>query len=373
MKKILTIALVAVLAATSVFAGVNFSGRFRQGYKFTFAEGKDVASTAWRSNEAKFVIKASDDNGIWTISLKDIGALDSNDKWAANASVSLTKLLAAAGVDTGDFSLDYNLGNNDRMAGLSAYNDVTASDYCMLNNDGTTSFELAAAYGKLVKFNIAVDPTVAPASVTAGSGFVFDSETGAAKPAEEVAVAKKEASTVISIASEPVDGISVAAGYAYNGWIQDATDAANNSKDEGFTDKHMIGASVKADIAKLADLDFKLSVSAYDNYAVKGKINSFAANIASGVDTVDGYVEFAMKNTENKSVYALNTKINFNVVENLGLDAYFKITNIEKTSDTFKVGADVSYKLSGVQFALNAEYARAKKEFTVTPKMIIAF
>ena len=186
MKKILTIALVAVLAATSVFAGVNFSGRFRQGYKFTFAEGKDVASTAWRSNEAKFVIKASDDNGIWTISLKDIGALDSNDKWAANASVSLTKLLAAAGVDTGDFSLDFNLGNNDRMAGLSAYNDVTASDYCMLNNDGTTSFELAAAYGKLVKFNIAVDPTVAPASVTAGSGFVFDSETGHINPAEDV-------------------------------------------------------------------------------------------------------------------------------------------------------------------------------------------
>ena len=341
MKKILTIALVAVLAATSVFAGVNFSGNFRQGYKFTFAEGQDFASAAWKTEESKLSIKATDDNGIWTISLKNTGALDSANKWAANASVSLTKLLAAAGVDTGDFSLALSIGNNAKMAGLSAYNDVTGNEYYKLKNNGKESFQLAAAYGKLVKFNIAVDPTNKDGN----------------KP-----------STVVSVLTEPVSGVSVAADYAFRGYFDDAAGVGSVTAD------HMIGASAKVDIKKLADLDFMLNVSAFDNIALgDSKVNSFAVAVEAGVDAVDGFVEFAMKNAENANVYALNTQVNFNVVENLGLDAYFNIANLEKTGDTFSVGADVSYKLSGVQFALNAEYARADKAFTVTPKMIIAF
>ncbi len=341
MKKILTIALVAVLAATSVFAGVNFSGRFRQGYKFTFAEGQDFASASWKTEEAKFAIKASDDNGVWSVSLKNVGVLDSNDKWAANASVSLTKILAAAGVDTGDFSLALSLGNNSKMTGLSAYNDVTGNEYYKLKNNGSESFQLAAAYGKLVKFNIAADPT----------------NKGGNKP-----------STVVSLSTEPVNGLSVAAAYAYRGYFNEAASGA------AVTADHMIGASVKVDVAKLAGLDFKLNVSAYDNVALgDSKVNSFAAAVEGGVDVVDGFVEFAMKNAESANVYALNTQVNFNIVDGLGLDAYFNIADLSKTGDTFSVGADASYKLSGVQFALNAEYARASKAFSVTPKMIIVF
>ena len=357
MKKILTIALVAVLAATSVFAGVSFSGKFNQGYTFKFAKDKDFASTPWKTNEAKFVIKASDDDGIWSVNLKNTGKLDTSDAWAANASVSLTKILAAAGVDTGDFSLALSLGNNSKMTALSAYNDVTGNEYYKLKNNGSESFQLAAAYGKLVKFNIAADPT-----------------NNVNKP-----------STVLSLSTEPVSGLSVAAAYAYRGYFDNAVAG------KGVTADHMIGASAKVDVAKLADLDFKLNVSAYDNIAFgnvlkynetsekvdtpveNNKLNSFAVAVEGGVDVVDGFVEFAMKNEENANVYALNTQVNFNVVDGLGLDAYFNIADLANTGDSFKVGADASYKLSGVEFALKAEYASKDTSFSVTPKMIIVF
>lgn len=73
------------------------------------------------------------------------------------------------------------------------------------------------------------------------------------------------------------------------------------------------------------------------------------------------------------SVFALNTQVNLNLVEGLGLDVYFNITDLANTGDSFKVGGDVSYKLAGAEFALNAEYAQADKAFSLTPKMIIVF
>lgn len=338
MKKILTIALVAVLAATSLFAGVNFSGRFRQGYTFTFKDGQDPTSAAWKSEEAKFVIKATDDDGIWTIGLKKVGDLDSNDKWAANASVSLTKALAKAGVDMGDFGLAISLGNNSKMTALSAYKDSTGNEYFKLKNNGKESIQFAANYGSLVKFNVAFDPT------TTANG-----------------------STVASVLVAPVNGVSVGAGYAYNGWFKDSFAEK--------TGKNMVGVSALVDVAKLADLDFKLAVSAYDNILLEkdANVNSFAANVSAGVDMVDGFVEFVMNNQKDNNKFGLNTCINFNVVENLALDAYFNIGDFSDVSKSYNIGADASYDLAGVTFALNADYAASDKVFSVTPKMIIVF
>ena len=346
MKKILTIALVAVLAATSLFAGVNFSGRFRQGYTFTFADGQDPASAAWKTNEAKFVIKATDDDGIWTVGLKNYGPLDSNDKWAANASVSLTKALAKAGVDMGDFGLAISLGNNSKMTALSAYNDPTGNEYFKLKNNGNESIQFAANYGSLVKFNVAFDPT------------------------------NDGGSTVASALIAPVDGISVGAGYTYNGYFNDSfapVDAEGSSL--GFAGKNMVGVSALVDVAKLADLDFKLAVSAYDNILLEkdANVNSFAANVSTGVDMVDGFVEFVMNNQKDNNKFGLNTCINFNLVDNLALDAYFNIGDFSDVSKSYNIGADASHDLAGVTFALNADYAASDKAFSVTPKMIIVF
>ena len=111
MKKVLTVLLVVLLATvllatTTVFAAMNVSGRFRTGYKFSFNDG--FTADGWKENtEAKFTLKVSDDAGIWTVSLKDWGdgALDSDDKIKANLSLNFTNLLAANGVDLGDFDI----------------------------------------------------------------------------------------------------------------------------------------------------------------------------------------------------------------------------------------------------------------------------
>ena len=372
MKKVLTIAIVAMLATATLFAGVSFSGRFRQGYTFTFEEDKDPVVTAWKSEEAKLIMKFSDDNGLWTVNFKTVGKkFDSNDQFGANATFNLTKALSLAGIDTGDFSLAISLGNNDKMTALTAYDDPTGDEYYKLKNYGKESMQLAMAYGNLAKFNVAFDPT------TDGG------------------------STVLSAKVTPVEGIDVAAAYAYQGWIEDAVLADNGDivvfEYEGVTEvvaDNVIGLSAKADIAKLAGLDFALSVSAYDNiflgikYISDGDhvvdvdvlgvddaaINSFAANIAGGIDMVDAFVEFRMLNVkDDDSYYGLKTQVNLNVVENLALDAYYNIANLEEAGDTFSIGADASYSFAGVEFALNAEYKKATKSFSLTPKMIIVF
>lgn len=350
MKKILTIAIVAFLATATLFAGVSFSGRFRQGYTFTFPEEGDATSKAWKTNEAKLVMKFADDNGLWTVGLKSTGLLDSNDKWAANASFDVTKALALNGVNLDDFSLAISLGNNDKMTALSAYSDPTGNGYYKLKNNGKESMQLAMAYGKLAKFNVAFDPT---------------SDGG---------------SIVLSTKTEPVDGVAIAAAYSYKGYLSDGF--AKVAAD------HVFGFSANADIAKLANLDFKFGVSAYDNIAlpeesgVKYTYNSFAVAVSGGVDLIDAYAEFTMANAipENGDAtnkYGLNMLVNLNFIEKLPLDVYYSITDLENAGNYFSVGADASFDLAGVTFALNADYTKDGKgktgEFALTPYMIIVF
>ncbi len=315
------------MATATLFAGVSFSGRFRQGYTFTFPEEGDATSKAWKTNEAKLVMKFADDNGLWTVGLKNTGALDSNDKWAANASFDVTKALALNGVNLDDFSLAISLGNNDKMTALSAYSDPTGNGYYKLKNNGKESMQLAMAYGKLAKFNVAFDPT---------------SDGG---------------SIVLSIKTEPVDGVAIAAAYSYKGYLSDGF-----AGEEGVAADHVFGFSANADIAKLANLDFKFGVSAYDNIAlpegssVECTYNSFAVAVSGGVDLIDAYAEFTMANEipENDS-----------------------ITDLENAGNYFSVGADASFDLAGVTFALNADYTKDGKgktgEFALTPYMIIVF
>lgn len=342
MKKVLIIAIVALLTTATLFAGVNFSGRFRQGYTFSFGEKTTISP--WKTEEAKLVIKATDDNGLWTVNLKATGALDSNDAWAANASFDLTKALALGGIDTGDFGLAISLGHNSKMTALSAYTDPTGNEYFKLKNNGKESMQIAMSYGNLIGFNVAFDPTT----------MIGDD--------------KNDPSLVLSAKTEPMNGLALAVAYAYNGYYADAIDGADT------TAKHMVGVSADVNMAKLVGLDFKLGLTAYDNIAIDGK-NSFATAVYGGVDLIDAFVEFTMINADKVNTFGLNTQVNLNLVENLGLDVYFNIANLEKTADTFAVGGDVSYVLAGtgVEFALNAEYASKDQTFGITPKMIIVF
>ena len=365
MKKILTILLVAILASATLFA-VDISGRFRAGYEFKFNDD-GVGVKAWKPKEAKFTIKVSDDAGIWTINLKDwgeidlsedpdkvgVGSLDSNDKFGANLSLNMAALLAANGVEMGDVSLSVNIGANTMMTALSAYNDVTGDELYKLKNDGEYSTEIAVGYGDLIQTKIAVDPTSA---VT------------------------KKMPLVISAMTTPVEGVSLSVGYAYNGYMYTANKAAWGTKTEGAVD-HGVTVATNVNVGTLAGLDFDLGVTAYDNIGFVGKdstYNSFAAAVYGGVDVVDAYFEFRMDNTKDAdvadNVFGMKSQVNFNVVENLGLDVFFNIGNFETIGETFEVGGDVSYTVSGVEFAANLKYAGGDEAgFSVTPKVIVVF
>ena len=356
MKKILTILLVAILASATLFA-VDISGRFRTGYVFSFKDG--VTVTPWKGNdtdgapgEAKLTVKISDDAGIWTINLKALneGSLDSNDKLDANLSLNMAALLADNGVDLGDVSLSLSVGANNKMTALSAYNDVTGDELFKLKSNGSYSTELAVGYGDLIQTKIAVDPTSA---VT------------------------KEMPIVVSAMTTPVEGVSLSVGYAYNGYMYTAKKAAWGTATEGAVD-HGVTVATNVNVGTLADLDFDLGVTAYDNIGFTGKntYNNFAAAVYGGVDVVDAYFEFRMDNTKDAdvadNVFGMKSQVNFNVVENLGLDVFFNIGNFEKVGDTFEVGGDVSYTVSGVEFAANLKYAGGAG-FSVTPKVIVEF
>ena len=346
MKKILTILLVAILASATLFA-VDISGRFRAGYTFKFNDG--VKIDPWKTSEAKFTIKVSDDAGIWTINFKDwgegadVGALDSDDKFSANLSLDLAALLAANEVDLGDVSLGLNIGANTKMTALSAYNDVTGDELYKFKNDGKYSTELAVGYGDLIQTKIAVDPKVV------GSKFAL----------------------VASALTKPVDGVAVSVAYAHNGYFK-LSDGAEKTPENA--------ASVAADInvGTLAGLDFDLGVTVYDNFGWKkdASDNAFAAAVYGGVDVVDAFFEFRMDNVtvakETATTLGMKTQVNLNVIENVGLDVYFAIEDFDNVEGSYTVGGDVSYTISGVKFAGKLNY-EAGAGFSVTPKIVVTF
>ncbi len=178
--------------------------------------------------------------------------------------------------------------------------------------------------------------------------------------------------------------------------------------------KNAFGFFADIYVAKLHGLGFNLGVSVFDNigigittsgiatvdntsityseYDKDMTINSFAAAVYGGVDFIDAFAEltmtnFAQKDMDTESRFGLNMQVNLNLIENLGLDVYYKITNFKKAGDNFKIGGDVSYNLAGVEFAVNAEYAKAMGDgtdfgavaepnigtFSITPKMTILF
>ena len=357
MKKILTVLLVLVIATTTVFA-ITFDGRFRTGYKFTFSDAGYNAE-GWKENiEARLNVKIADDNGIWTIKLKTFeGGLDSDDKLKANLGLDIDNLVKANGGDLGDFNIGLSIGANGAMTALSAYNDVTGDELFKAKNNGNYSAELALGYGKMIETKVAVDP-----------------KTG------------EKASVVVSAMTTPVDGVSASLAYAYNGLMYDT------DKDYKIFADHVVNVAVNANIGTLANLDFDLGVTVFDSfgsgniakdidnnantapltYGDGGKTyNVLNAAVYGGVDLVNAFFEFRMFNGADTTC-GMKSQVNVNPVENLALDVYFNMANFEST-DTIAVGGDVSYTISGVEFAANLEYGVKDAAFSVTPKVIVVF
>ena len=375
MKKILTILTVALLACTTVFAALNVSGEFEAefeaGYKFSFKDGK-YAAESQDAKEGKFVLKVTDDANIWTINIKALDKLDSSNKLDGNLALDLDALLAANGVDMGDVSLALSIGNNSAMTALSAYNDVTGDAGYKFKNNGNYSTELAVGYGDYIQTKIAFDP-----------------RAGKRDSKGNVDPTSKNGSIVVSAMTAPVDGVKVSLAYS-----RDAIIYAKGSDDNAVYAVNAFGGAVDLNVGALAGLDFDLGVSVYDNYGwggtseknktteklePKGKAyNALAAAVYGGVDVVDAFVEFRVdSDIDAKAVtnVGMKSQVNFNVVENLGLDVFFNIGNFDEFKSTYEVGGDVSYTLSGVKFAANLKYAgdTGNGVFSITPKVVVTF
>ena len=367
MKKILTILTVALLACTTVFAALNVSGEFEAGYKFNFKGGFTATPEDDESKEGKVTLKITDDAGIWTVNMKALSSLDSSNALKANLSLNVAALLAANGVDMGDLSLALSLGANDKLTALSAYNDVTGDAGFKFKNfsdgwgTGGYATEVSVGYGDLIQAKFGIDPVHEPTS---------------------------EMPIVASVMSAPVDGVKVSVAYSHNAVIY-ALGSDGNEVDVA----NAFGGAVDLNIGALIDSDFALGVTVYDNFGWGGftssddskkngvaaagdTYNAFAAAVYGGVDVVDAFFELRMDNAtsakKTTTTLGMKTQVNLNVVENLGLDAYFAAGNFKEFKTTFAVGGDVSYTISGVKFATNLEYG-ATAGFSVTPKIVVAF
>ena len=106
MKKVLAFALVGLLAASSVFAGINFSGSFKGGYKAVLTLD-DMSKTTLQPNDEKegtLSVTAKDDDGIWSVTLKNEFSIG-NMKADGTATINFDKLAAKLGSDWGNWTL----------------------------------------------------------------------------------------------------------------------------------------------------------------------------------------------------------------------------------------------------------------------------
>ena len=152
---------------------------------------------------------------------------------------------------------------------------------------------------------------------------------------------------VVGATVDPVDGVTVAVGYANSG--------------NGIT------ASAKADVAKLANLDFALAVTLEDIYLVDAKTNELNVDVATTLEGVGLYVAYQMD-----AAKAHNMKVGASyTLSGVGLSASLKMEDLGG-ANTMTIGGGANYTLGGVKYALDAAYDKAAG-FSLSPSVSIAF
>jgi len=339
MKKILTIALVAVLAATSVFFAA---------YQY----GSDKTDT----NMAELDLAVADENGLWNATLNGAVSLNGDDYISGSLTLDAAKILSAALNKDLPVSAKLSLvGPNNNIAGLRAYSNKSGNNYDRLRT-GTDSLKtnVVVAYEKLVQVQFAVAPKLAGSTA-----------------------AKEENTIVTSALFVPVDGVKASVDYGFN-------------SDFGY--KHAVAGAVNVDIAKLADLDFTIGVAASDKYGAKDSDNFkniVAVEVYGKVKDISLNAEYALTSAktdggDTTNTHGLHLGADFSaLVENAKLDAYFGSKDLKNFSDKWYVGGDIGYKLSGITLNLGVEYNKGgqknvgsnapKDSFVLVPSISVAF
>ena len=370
MKKILTIALVAVLAATSVFAGVNFSGGIKTGYALTWNKDGDFAAYQYGSNKtdtnmAELDLAVADENGLWNATLNGGVSLNGDDYISGSLALDAAKILSAALNKDLPVSAKLSLvGPNNNIAGLRAYSNKSGNNYDRLRT-GVSGLKtnVVVAYEKLVLVQFAIAP-----KLSGDSSVTYDSDGVAVLANNNI---------VTSVLITPVDGVNVSVDYGYN---------------SDFNYKHAVAGAANVDISKLADLDFTIGVAASDKYGAKDSDNFkniVAVEVYGKVKDISLNAEYALTSAktdggDTTNTHGLHLGADFSaLVENAKLDAYFGSKDLKNFSDKWYVGGDVGYKLSGITLNLGVEYNKGgqknvgsnapKDSFVLVPSISVAF
>ena len=336
MKKVLVSLLVLALAMTSVFAGIDFSGKFVAGYTFNTTDWKNWTTSAYgedknNSNPLKLDASIADENGLWSITMK--GDLQADDRLAGTATVDLGKVFMGA---DSDVSIALALVANNRVAGLNAYNNASGFNLTRIRTlDNGLWTSLTVGYGDYVQVQVAGGPSNAN---TPWGG----------------AAAKQGADFIASALVKPVDGIGVSVGYVLAGENKWETTTDQSTKNGHFN------AAVNVDIAALADLDFDLGLSVGDRWAIGAGANLVAATVYGGVDVVGFSAEYALATQDDAIENYFNVGLDLNVVDGLKLNVYtgaMGLGEVHAFKDAFFVGGNVGYTYSNIGINLNVQYA----------------
>lgn len=327
-KFVLTLALVLMVAATLVAATpLEVSGTFEAGYEFQFGNGAAAPAFA---DDSKAELVAEFTGDFWKVSLGTATyAAGEDDKVTAEAEIYLDKALAEEGVDMGDVSLTLHVGTGVSDEAPSVLADPMEWATGVETAAADQVFGLSIGYAELVDVYFAMFPD-------------------------------KDFAMVVGATVSPLEGVDVAVGFA---------NKATNQ----------LGASVAADIAALADLDFDLSVSA-------GYVIADLANITHEVN-FDVAAEYA--GVGLYAAYQLDAGKKHNIgaglsyattVEGFGLSAGvdLEVLDVTKFADNYEVtlSAGADYTLGGAKYALDLEYTLDKgntQPFSLTPSVSISF
>ena len=325
---------VALLACTTVFAGVNFSGSSTIGYQINYDNdqwkqlfyGDDGDDT----DPNTLNLSIADDNGIWSIGFRtgfnatgDDGqgvTFGDSGSMGGNVTIDFAKLFGLDG-----WKVNAGMIGNDRYTTLRAYSNQSGNNYDRIRTNGNSYVAwVGVGYGDLVEAQLAVDPGL--------NGGNDDNIT-------------TTSDILASVLVTPLDGLKVSVDYAWKG------DGADG----------LVGGAVDVNISDMLGLDFAVGVSVADRYNIGDKANDLAVTVYGGVDVVDVAVEYAYTAAKAHYLYA---KVNLNLIENMLLDVYFGANDVTKFADEVFVGGEVGYTLSGMAFKLGVEYSvGASKEF----------
>ena len=334
-KFVLTLALVLMVAASLMAATpLEVSGAFKTGYTFTFASGANGVKGSAKGTEGDIDALVAFTGDFWKVTL-DAGPVAYDQAMAATANIYLDKALAAEGVDMGDLAVTLTIGNKADLGGLSVYSNSRDKIEGLKMNS-----KVADAYASAVQVDYGT-----MVSVYAGADIAaFDT-------------AKK--AMVLSAKTAPVDGIKAAVAYT-------------NYDDRDVAGKGSIAGSVAVDVKALADLDFGLTVSAYDVYLMGDKKNKLYVEAKTVIEDITAWAEYRILDKQN-DLYA---KVSYAGIKNVGLSAFVQLDDITDSLGAglkTTVGGGATYKLGGVTYAADASYAVATKTFTLTPTVKIVF